>query len=250
LALSGGDWTAPTSNPYSALAAFWTATKTPFGIAFCEYFFEYRSVQAFHILIDKDVKILRVDMLGNSTTTNTNQRAASFKGIYLGGEGFESFANNAEGGLADVGDTNQSLNAFIAVSGGGGASINLDSNNVFGKEYYNAFYVRSLDGTTRLSDTVLAPIEDITPANYKALSGNPKVRAVEVKSPSVLKGTLKKKLCLEAYPYRDGLLAYQIIEYPAASGNKLIHEHESCCFLWIDGKTQWPYQMATGELPY
>lgn len=248
LELSGGDWTAPTSNPYTALASFWTASKAPMGIAFVDNSFAYQHIQAFHILIDKDIRIMRWDMLAANNTSNSPSRSSTTKQLYIGGDGFELFANNSEGGLADVGDTNPALNAHIAWSSGDISLV--ATQNLFGREIINRFYVRSLDGTTRLTDTVLSPIKDMTASNYKALSGNPKVRAVEVRSASVLKGTLKKKLCLEAYPYRDGLLANQVIEYPSGSGNKLIHEHESCCFLWIDGKSQWPYQMATGELPY
>lgn len=248
LALSGGDWTAPTSNPHTALAAFWTASKAPFGIAFTDRVFEYRAIQAFHVLIDDTEKMLRVDMLAPDTSFD-DQRSAYNKIVYLGGEGFGSYANNAEGGLADVGDTNQCLNAVLGWHCGA-AQVGITTGQQFGVEGLNRFYVMNLAGTTRLSDTVLSPIKDITKTNYKSLSGAPKVRAVEVKSGTVLKGTLKKKIALEAFPYRDGLLGPQILEYPAGSGNKLIREHESVCIMWLDGKSVWPYAVQTSELPY
>jgi hypothetical protein len=242
----GGDYVAPTQNPYTALAAFWTATKAPFGLAMVDNLFNYQLAGTFHLMID-DVEIIRLD-IASIAATPSEAKSPMTKSVVIAGICFETFLNNAEGGLADSGDPNRAM--VLAMSWHQGTvATSVAAANAMGVELLNRCYVMDLTGTTRLSNVALSSLNDITSANYKAINGNPKHRAVEAKSSTVLKGTIKKKIAIEVMPYQDGRFYGQRLKYPASSSNILVKEHRAVALVWLEDKPPWPYPMETSELP-
>jgi hypothetical protein len=248
LELGSGDWTAPTQNPHSALAAFWTASNAPMGVAFVDNFFDYRVNQRFHMLFDDVAQILRIDFLANDNTTGSERNAGATKAMLLSGIGFGPNADiSTTGGLSDPLDTNPAMNCLIAWHQGDNL-ISLVAAHQSGTELLNRCYVMSLDGTTRLTDVTLQPVNDLLTSNFLSLGGNLFYRLVEAKSGLVLKGTLKSRICIETCPFRVGTFSKQRCELPTGSGNILVREHQAMAFIWTPDREPWPYSRSQADI--
>lgn len=239
LELASGDWTAPTSNPYSALASFMTATKAPCAMWFNDFLFNYLADdQYFHIVIDADLNTLRLDALGASTTAG--HTSATTKAIFLSGLSIPSFA---DGGLDDPGDTNRAIQILQVITQGN-STQGVSTLNARGIILQNRAMYMSAAGAR--VDGALAPLNTWTDANFSTIGPPPlpKARLVEVKSGATVKGYLDPLVALEAFPYKAGHY-WSFRVYTSDPDKILVCEHESCCFMWPKDKGVYPYGKST-----
>jgi hypothetical protein len=238
LELASGDFTAPTQNPYSAVASFWTATKAPHAVGFNESVCVWSNETRLHMFICDERGMLRVDALSGSST---GQQSNATKIMVLCGQGFDTYA---AGGLADAGDTNQ---AFMGVWGWNGGATNFTAGEGGAQIFHWTSYVTPAG--SRIATGTANPTNALTFSGYKAMSGKPLSYKVPVASGGTPKGNLKTSVCLEAFPYRDGNFFNTRLEWPASSGLYLIKEHRALCFMWRADKVSWPFGFTLDSLP-
>lgn len=239
LELASGDWTAPTSNPYTALAAFMTATKAPYCVFFNDFLFNYQvKEQHFHIVLDADLNTMRWDILGGSSATQ--EGSPTTKGIFLSGLAIPSFA---DGGLDDPVDTNRAIQTWQTIAqGSNNASVN--TSNERGTVLHNRAVYMSAAGAR--AEGALEPLKTWTDANFSTVGPppRPKARLVEVKGGAVTKGFLDPLVALEAFPYKAApYWSWRV--YTSDPEKILVCEHESVCFMWPKDKGVYPYGKST-----
>lgn len=238
LALGSGDFTAPTQNPYSAVASFWTATKAPHAVAFNESVCFYANETRLHMFLCDTRGVLRVDALSGSST---GQQAQATKVMALLGQCFDTYA---AGGLSDAGDTNQALAAVWAWNGG---ATTFSAGEGGAQVFHWTSYITPAG--SRIATGTANPTNALTFSGYKAMSGKPTSIRVPVASGGTPKGLIKSSVCLEAFPYRDGNFFNTRLQWPPSSGLRLIREHRALCFMWRADKLSWPYGFTQATLP-
>lgn len=218
LTYSAGDFTAPASSPYSALATFlpnsWSGRVPGLSLNNLELTNAYSQAQ---LIYDSSIGVWRY--------IRTNGSDLGAKAIALIGRIFPSYA---DGGLASATDL---LRQGIFVC------WLTDSTTLFGTNGTapRAWFVRET-GTVYTDGVLQNMLSDFTRANYVGGGGGVRPRKMQAGNGSVIKGYLDPAIIAEAFPYNDTGFRYKRLNYPD-SDNPLIKEHGNLCFMY---KANWP----------
>jgi len=227
LTYTGGDFTAPASSPYSALATFmpaasgryhgidlhnWTGGGTSFRFKQCVMFDLEKSVLSYNA----------------SYQANPSSHVVCMAGQKM-------YPTHAQGGLLDPTDTRQdAMVVFAAVSTATTWATLESSQQLF------SVHVRP-DGTT--VDNTARPqnlLNDFTRQNYTS-GGNVIMRKLQMGAGANIKGYLDPEIINESFPHNDYAFCYMPLAFPD-DDNPMIKTHpqftrfwkkETPFFLWL-----------------
>lgn len=220
-----GDFHAPASSPYSAIASFMPSmTGRYHGIDLSNQVVSGQYNKS-AIIYDEPRGALCFEMTFGS----------SFGGGISVTSGKQCFPLNADGGLANALDTRQDCMFVVPRKATTNGAFNADESSA----YMFVLFVRDNGTSVETTGRPVNIIKDFTRDNYLS-GGAVQKRKLQINSSGYVKGYLDPELVCEAFPYSDGGFYCMPLALPDAD-NPMIKMHPQLCTFYK--KNTAPFQV-------